>query len=78
MEARIPSEERGCEGKANLGRSFVKSADRLAAKHGKQFGVYKCPHCGGAHITTKLYKADQYAPLLYVTAPVQEAACGPR
>jgi hypothetical protein len=68
MTTRQPSLERGCDGKANLGRSYRKSADRLAAKHGKTYGVYLCPHCGGTHLTTKLEKAGAYAvPLLYIT-----------
>ena len=62
-----PSKERGCDGKSNLGRAYVRRADKLAAIHGKQYGVYRCPHCGGTHTTTKLHKADMYPPLLYVT-----------
>lgn len=62
-----PSLERGCSGKSNLGRSYVKQADRFSRKHGKQYGVYRCPHCGGAHLTTKLDNADQYQPLLHIT-----------
>jgi hypothetical protein len=62
---KLPSIERGCNGKANLGRTYAKQADRMAAKHGKQYGVYHCPHCGGNHLTTKLEKADQYEPLIY-------------
>jgi hypothetical protein len=68
MTPRTPSRERGCHGKANLGRDYRRSADRLAIRHGKRYGVYQCPHCSGTHLTTKLDKADQYAPLLYVTA----------
>jgi len=71
LSDRIPSIERGCEGKANLGRQYRRSADRMAARHGKRFGVYRCPHCGGTHLTTKLDRAVEYAPLLHVTA--QEA-----
>lgn len=68
MADRIPSIERGCEGKANLGRGFRKSADRLAKRHGKRFGVYFCPHCKGHHLTTKLENAGFYSrSLLYVT-----------
>jgi hypothetical protein len=62
-----PSKQRGCEGKANLGRSYVKQADKMSIKHGKQYGVYRCPHCEGTHLTTKLDKADKYAELLYRT-----------
>lgn len=64
---RSPSLERGCNGKANLGRSYQAQADRLAKRHGKRFGVYGCPHCNGYHMTTKLDNAYLYAPLLYVT-----------
>ncbi len=64
---RQPSAERGCAGKTNLGRRYQQAADRLAAKHGKRYGVYRCPHCEGTHLTTKLGKVDLYAPLLYVT-----------
>lgn len=68
---RIPSVERGCDGKANLGRHYARQADRLSQKHGKQYGVYRCPHCGGTHLTTKLENAGRYAPLLHVTANKQ-------
>lgn len=64
---RQPSLERGCTGKINLGRRYQQAADRLAVKHGKRYGVYRCPHCGGAHLTTKLENAELYEPLLYVT-----------
>lgn len=67
---RNPSIERGCDGKANLGRHYAKQADRLAAKHAKRYGVYRCPHCGGTHLTTKLENAERYAPLLHVTANI--------
>jgi hypothetical protein len=64
---RQPSQERGCDGKANLGRRYQANADRIALRHGKRYGVYRCPHCGGTHLTTRLDNADQYKPLLYVT-----------
>jgi hypothetical protein len=64
---KLPSQERGCHGKTNLGRSYAKQADKLARKHGKRYGVYQCPHCNGYHLTTKLDKADQYEPLKYTT-----------
>ena len=64
---RTPSQERGCTGKTNLGRNYVVQANRLAKKHGKKFGVYRCPHCGGTHITTKLQNAELYSALLYTT-----------
>jgi hypothetical protein len=70
-QPKTPSTERGCHGKANLGRSYAKQADKLAQKHGKTYGVYRCPHCGGTHLTTKLEKADQYPPLLHVSTPNQ-------
>lgn len=62
-----PSLERGCLGKANLGSSYVRQANRIARKRNKRYGVYRCPHCGGAHLTTKLDQQDKYAPLLHVT-----------
>ena len=63
-----PSKERGCDGKANIGSSYERAAEILAHKHGKRYGVYRCPHCGGHHLTTKLDKRGEYAPLLYVTS----------
>lgn len=67
-----PSVERGCTGKANLGRDYIRQADRLAFKHGKQYGVYQCPHCEGFHLTTKLANANLYKPLLYTTPGASE------
>ena len=64
---KTPSKERGCDGKANIGSSYERTAEMLAHKHSKRYGVYGCPHCGGHHLTTKLYKRGEYAPLLYVT-----------
>lgn len=64
---REPSYERGCQGKADLGRSYVRQSDRISRKRHKRYGVYRCPHCGGTHLTTKLEKRDQYPPLLHVT-----------
>lgn len=66
---RLPSMERGCSGKANLGRSYAKQADKLAAKHGKKYGVYRCPYCGGAHLTTKFDNRENYAPLIHISEP---------
>lgn len=64
----IPSQERGCGTKIKLGRNYRKSADRLAKKHGKNYGVYLCPYCKGYYVTTKLEIAAKYFdPLLYVT-----------
>lgn len=68
---RIPSVERGCSGKINLGRDYKRNAERLAKKHGKNYGVYQCPHCGCAHSTTKLENTSRYAQLLYVTTGVK-------
>lgn len=64
---RSPSKERGCDGKTNLGSCYVEQADKLSKKHGKKFGVYCCPHCGGTHLTTKLENMDDYPELLHVT-----------
>jgi hypothetical protein len=76
---RLPSFARGCNGKTNLGRSHAKQADKLASKHGKKYGVYRCPHCGGTHLTTKLEKSESYAPLIHISEPnVQELAPPPR
>lgn len=64
----IPSQERGCGFKINLGRNYTKQADRMAKKHGKQYGVYHCPYCKGTHLTTKLDIAAKYfEPLIYTT-----------
>jgi len=72
---RTPSKERGCDGKANLGRDYRKQADKFAAKHGKAYGVYACPHCGGFHATTKTENAALYGGLLYVTPAIPFFAC---
>ena len=64
---KIPSKERGCDGKINLGRSYEKQAERLAKKYGKRYGVYQCPHCLGYHVTTKLAEVCQYDQILYLT-----------
>ena len=61
---RTPSKERGCKGKTNLGRDYVRHADRFSRMHGKRYGVYRCPHCGG---TPKIDKQTEYPPFLYVT-----------
>lgn len=66
-EHKEPSRERGCQGKANLGRKYAQQADRLASKHGKVYGVYQCPHCLGFHMTTKIQNAHLYGGLLYIT-----------
>ena len=66
---RLPSVERGCNGKTNIGRSYVKQAGKLASKHGKKYGVYRCPHCGGTHLTTKIEKSERYAPLIHISEP---------
>ena len=64
---RLPSFTRGCERKANLGRNYEKQAEKMKAKHGKEYGVYDCPYCGGTHLTTKLEKRHEYPPLIYQT-----------
>jgi hypothetical protein len=74
---REPSLERGCQGKSNLGRLYFEQADRLALKHKKQFGVYRCPHCGGTHLTTKLENRDNYAPLLHITTDPNDPTKNP-
>jgi len=66
---RVPSEERGCKGKIQLGKKYRQQADRMSRKHKKSFGVYRCPHCEGAHLTTKLEKANEYEPLIYICRP---------
>ena len=68
-----PSKERGCEGKTNLGSKEIRYrdyADRLATLHGKVYGVYKCPHCQGHHLTTKLENRRNYEPLVYITRTI--------
>lgn len=64
---KLPSLERGCVGKTNLGSDYETQARRFAKKHGKRYGVYHCPHCGGTHLTTKLENRDSYAELLFIT-----------
>jgi len=64
---KAPSKERGCSGKIQLGEDYIKQAERLSAKHGKSYGVYRCPHCNSTHLTTKLSNASRYAKLLYKT-----------
>lgn len=73
---RKPSRERGCRGKVNLGRvTHIKQSERMAAKHGKRYGVYECPHCGGHHLTTKIANAGRYQhPLIYTTDPMKNEA----
>ena len=65
------SKERGCQGKANLGSNFAQAvhyAEKLTLKHGKSYGIYICPHCGGHHLTTKLHKKDEYRELVHCTS----------
>ena len=63
----LPSKERGCIGKANLGsKNYKKSADKLSRKYGKVFSVYRCPYCLGTHLTTKPVDGT-YADILYQT-----------
>ena len=68
-----PSKERGCVTKINLGKDYIKNADRLSRKHRKMYGVYECPYCLGYHLTSKVEKAAKYKPLLYVTATYGES-----
>jgi rubrerythrin len=66
-----PSLERVCAGKTNLGRRYAEYAERLKTEYGKDYGVYRCPYCGGTHLTTKLINQENYEPLLYSTASSQ-------
>jgi len=64
------TKENGCDGKVGLGNNLAEAivyAERLKKKFGKEYGIYRCPHCGGTHLTTKLFKQAEYPPLLYVT-----------
>lgn len=64
----IPSREHGCTGKANLGSNYEKQAEQFAAKYGKTYGVYRCPHCQGTHLTTHPSIAAKYfEALIYTT-----------
>jgi len=65
------SNERGCEGKINLGTNYKAQADRLARKNNKQFAVYNCPHCKGTHLTTNIVDQDKYPTVLYITGIIQ-------
>jgi hypothetical protein len=66
---RIPSKERGCQGKAKLGRRYKHEANKLSAKWKKRYGVYRCPHCGDAHLTTKFRKSAEYQNEMLYTTP---------
>jgi len=68
------SKERGCDGKLALDgfANAVDFAERSKAKHGKDYGIYRCPHCGSKHLTTKLHKKDGYPPLLYTTERIEQ------
>lgn len=73
------SKERGCDGKVNAGSNLavaIQWAEKLKTKYGKDYGVYKCPHCGGHHLTTKLYKKDEYRELLYITSGIDKSEKG--
>jgi len=65
----IPSKERGCQGKTKLGRRYKHEADKLSAKWKKRYGVYRCPHCGDAHLTTKFRKSAEYQTEMLYTTP---------
>ena len=67
-----PSKERGCDGKMRLKSKAATKAVKMSIKHGKQFGLYLCPHCDYYHLTTKVENADQYAtPLIYITPKIK-------
>lgn len=69
----VPHQDRACGFKIKLGRHYAKNADRMAKKHGKQYGVYLCPYCQSHHLTTKIEVAEKYFPaLLYVTDPIEK------
>jgi hypothetical protein len=70
LSKKKPSFRRGCLNKTNLGRHYAMKAERIARKHGKRYGVYRCPHCQGTHLTTKLEKAGKYPALLHVTKEI--------
>lgn len=73
------SKERGCHGKANVGSNVIEAiqwVERLKTKHGKDYGVYECPHCGGHHLTTKLHKKEEYGELVYCTSNDQNEPRG--
>jgi len=65
--AKVPSVERGCTGKTNLGRKYKEQAERFAAKYRSRFGVYRCPHCQAYHLTRKVDNAEEYGGLLHIT-----------
>lgn len=65
-----PSVENGCIKKVNHGEHFKKSADKLSRKYGISYGVYRCPHCGGTHLTSKFNKLNKYyEPFIHVSHP---------
>ena len=62
-----PSRERGCDGKINLGRRYVKQSNKMSAKHDKPYVVYRCPHCNGTHLSTKVENVKRYHEVLYLS-----------
>jgi hypothetical protein len=68
---RKPSKERGCDGKMKITSDYTRGTEKalqMSIKHGKQFGMYLCPHCDHHHLTTKLDNAKKYTtPLVYIT-----------
>jgi len=70
LVVRLPSKERGCDGKIDISGKYTRKVDSFSRKHGKPFGAYRCPHCNGVHMTSKLTaeKRKQYGPLLYVSS----------
>lgn len=68
MSKKLPSKERGCDFKIDLGRNFAKEADKLSRKWKKKYAVYRCPHCGKTHLTTKTRNPDKYdTEILHIT-----------
>ena len=67
-DLKTPSKEHGCDFKVKLGRNYIKEADKLSKKWNRRFVVYRCPHCGDAHLSKKLYKRGYYTTeALYIT-----------
>jgi len=66
---KIPSKERGCDGKIDISGKYTRRVESFAKKYGRPFGAYRCPHCNGVHLTSKLSpsKRRQYGLLLYIS-----------
>lgn len=68
-EGRIPRKESGCDGKMKLGKDYVKQADKMSKRWNRRFTVYRCPHCGYAHLSKKIHKKYDYSSdVLHVTS----------